>query len=97
MLEELKILLGDSASNYTEAQMGLALKRALAEVEAYTHRTLDYELESIAVDIAVLKLNRLGSEGLTAQSYSGVNESYLDGYPANIIAALNRKRRIKVV
>ena len=97
MLEELKLLLGEAASNYTEAQMGLALKRALAEVEAYTNRALDYELESVAVDIAVIKLNRMGSEGLASQSYSGVSESYTDGYPAHILAVLNRKRRIKVV
>ncbi len=97
MLEELKLLLGDAANSYTEAQMGLALKRALAEIEAYTNRALDYELESVAVDIAVIKLNRMGSEGLSAQSYSGVNESYVDGYPQHILSVLNRKRRIRVV
>ena len=97
MLEELNILLGDSAENYTDVQKGLALKRALAEIEAYCGRALDYELESVAVDIAIIKLNRLGSEGLASQGYSGVNEAYIDGYPANILKVLNRKRRIKVV
>ena len=97
MLEELNILLGDSADNYTEAQKGLVLKRALAEVEAYCGRTLDYELESVAVEIAIIKLNRLGSEGLASQGYSGISESYIDGYPASIVAVLNRKRRVKVV
>lgn len=97
MIEEIKILLGEAAQNFTDAQIGLCLKMALAEVESYCNRKVDYELEIIAEKIAVIKLNRLNTEGLTAQSFSGVSESYIDGYPADILAALNRKRKIKVI
>lgn len=97
MIEEIKILLGDAADNFTEAQIGLCAKQALAEVEAYCRRQLDYELEMVAQKIAIIKLNRLNSEGLISQSFSGVSESYIDGYPAEIQAILNRKRKIKVV
>lgn len=97
MLEDIKLLLGDAAANYTDEQIGLALKMALAEVEDYCNREIDYSLEIIVVRIAVIKLNRLNSEGLASQSYSGVNESYINGYPADILAVLNRKRKIKVV
>lgn len=97
MVEEIKVLLGDAASNYTDAQIGLCAKMALAEVEGYCNRSVDYELEVIVERIAVIKLNRLNTEGLSSQSYSGVNESYIDGYPADIQAVLNRKRKIKVI
>lgn len=97
MIEEIKIMLGDAASNYTDEQIGLALKRAMAEVEGYCGRELDYELEAVAADIAIIKLNRMNTEGLASQSYSGVSESYIDGYPSDIKAVLNRKRKIKVV
>lgn len=97
MIEEIKILLGEAAENFTEAQIGLCAKQALAEVEAYCRRVPDYELEMVAQRIAIIKLNRLNSEGLASQSYSGVSESYIDGYPADILAALNRKRKIKVI
>lgn len=97
MIEEIKLLLGDAADNFTEAQIGLSLKMALAEVEAYCNRPIDTELEVIAERIAIIKLNRMNSEGLASQSYSGVSESYVDGYPADILAVLNRKRKIKVV
>lgn len=97
MIEEIKILLGDAANNFTEAQIGLCAKQALAEVEAYCRRQLDYELEMVAQKIAIIKLNRLNSEGLISQSFSGVSENYVDGYPAEIQAILNRKRKIKVV
>ena len=97
MIDEIKLMLGDRASNYTDAQIGLCLKRALAEIEGYCNRTADYELEAVACDIAIIKLNRLGTEGVAAQSYSGVSENYIDGYPAEIQKILNRKRQIKVL
>ena len=97
MIEEIKILLGEAASNYTDAQISLAYKLALNEVEEYCKREADTALELVAEQIAVIKLNRLYSEGLASQSMSGVSESYIDGYPAEIQAVLNRKRKIKVV
>ena len=97
MIEELKILLGDSATNYSDALIALCLKQALAEVEAYCNRVADAELEMVAMKIAILKLNRINTEGLSSQSYSGVSENYIDGYPAEILAVLNRKRKIKVI
>ena len=97
MIEEIKLMSGDAAANYSDAQIGLAAKMAMAEVQGYCNRELDYELEIIAERIAIIKLNRIGTEGLTSQSYSGVSESYINGYPADIMQVLNRKRRIKVV
>lgn len=96
MIEEIKVLLGE-ADNFTEAQIGLCAKQALLEVEVYCNRPVDAELEMIAVRLAVIKLNRLNSEGLSQQSYSGISESYIDGYPADILSVLNRKRKIKIL
>lgn len=97
MLEEIKLLLGEAAANFTDAQIALCYKMALAEVEEYCKREADTILELIAEKIAVIKLNRINTEGLASQSYSGVNESYIDGYPDEIKAVLNRKRKVKVV
>lgn len=97
MIDDIKILLGDAAANYSDALINLCLKQAKAEIATYCNRELDLELSMIAEKIAIIKLNRLNTEGLTSQSYSGTNESYIDGYPAEILAVLNRKRKIKVV
>ena len=97
MIEQIKILLGDAASNYTDAQIDLAYKMAVCEVEEYTKRELDTSLEFVALQIAKIKLNRLNTEGLAAQNFSGVSESYIDGYPAEIVAVLNRKRKVKLL
>ena len=97
MLEEIKLLLGDAAASFSDAQINLCYKLALAEVEDYCNREADAALELLAERIAVIKLNRLNTEGLVSQAYSGVSENYLDGYPADIKAALNRKRKLKVI
>jgi hypothetical protein len=99
MIDEVKVLLGSNASKYTEEQIGLVLKQSLAEVEAYCNRELDYELEIVAQKITVIKLYRFGTEGLRSQSFTGVSESFLDGYPKEILMVLaaKRKRTLKVV
>ncbi len=97
MIDEIKVMLGEAANNFSEAQISLAYKLALAEVEAYCNREADDVLVLMAERIAVIKLNRTNSEGLASQAFSGVSENYLDGYPADIVAVLNRKRKIKVL
>lgn len=97
MIDEIKILLGDIANNYTDSQISLYYKLAAAEVEEYCHRELDDVLKLMAEQIAVIKLNRINTEGLASQGYSGVSENYIDGYPAEIQAVLNRKRKIKTL
>ena len=97
MIEEIKLMLGDAASNYTDAQISLALKLALAEVEAFCKREADSVLELCAERIAIIKLNRMNTEGLASQSFSGVSENFIDGYPADIQAILKGKRKVKVV
>lgn len=97
MLEDIKTLLGDAAEAFTDAQINLCIKLAIAEVETYCRRELDTELELITLEIAKIKLNRLNTEGLTNQNFSGISENYIDGYPQEILAALNRKRKIRTL
>lgn len=97
MLEEIKIMLGEAASNYTDAQINLAYRMAVNEVEEYCNREVDTSLELVCAQIAIIKLNRSNTEGLASQGYSGVSESYIDGYPTHIQAVLNRKRKVKLL
>lgn len=97
MIENIKLLLGDAAANYSDELITLCYEMAIQEVEAYCNRTADKELETIAQKMAIIKLNRMNTEGLQSQSYSGVSETYVDGYPADIMAVLKRKRRVKVL
>jgi hypothetical protein len=96
MITDIKLLLGDAANNYSDELIALTLKMALAEVESYCGIEADTELELVATQIAIIKLNRINTEGLASQSYSGVSESYVDGYPAEIQTVLDRKRVKKI-
>lgn len=96
-MDEIKILLGNAANNYNDNQIAVCLKMALNEIRSYCNREIDYELEQIAYQIAIIKLNRLNTEGLSSNSYSGFSENYINGYPDNIMRVLDRKRKIKVV
>lgn len=97
MLEEIKLLLGAASSNFSDAQLTLVYKMALNEVLEYTQAVPSYALELIAVRIAVIKLNQLGTEGLSSQSFNGISESYLTELPSDIQKALDKKRKIKVM
>lgn len=97
MIEEIKLLLGDAADNYTEPQIELAYRMAAAEVEDYCKRELDTVLEFEAMKIAVIALNRRNTEGLGSQGFSGISESFLNDLPEDIKRVLNRKRLVKVV
>lgn len=97
MLENIKLMLGNSADNFSDAQINYAYKRAVMEIETYCRREIDVELSMVAEEIAVIKLNRMNTEGLSNQSYSGVSEGYIDGYPDTIKRILNSKRKIKTL
>lgn len=94
MLEEIIIMLGDAASNFSEAQIGQQAKIALDFVETYTNREADYSLTLLAERIAIIMLNKMNSEGISSESFNGSSVSYIDGLPADIIQALNKKRRV---
>lgn len=97
MIENIKILLGDAAANYNDEQINLCYEMALAEIESYCNRSADAELKMMAQKMAIIKLNRINTEGLQSQSYSGMSEAYIDGFPADVLAVLNRKRKVKIL
>ena len=98
MLAQLKTLLGERASSYEDAYLSLLLEEAEAEARAYTRRDdLPDGLKPVIPRMALVMVNRSGSEGLASQGFSGVSESYLDGYPAEVQAALRRYRKLVVL
>ena len=94
MIDEIKLLLGDAAQNYSDAQIGLMAKIALDYVETYTQREIDYSLTLLAERITIILLNRMNSEGISSESFNGTSVSYIDGLPDDSIQALNKKRKV---
>ena len=98
MLAQLKTLLGERAAGYSDEYLTLLLTEAEAEALAYTRRDkVPAGLQPVIPRMALVMVNRTGSEGVVSQGLSGVSESYLDGWPAEVLAVLRRYRRIGVM
>ena len=96
MLEKIKLCLTNNT--YTDELINLYIDDTTKEVKIYCNREdIDVELESVIRRIVIIKLNKINSEGLSSQAYSGVSESFIDGYPQDIVSILNRKRKLKTL
>lgn len=96
MLEKIKLCLINNV--HPDELINLFIEDTTKEVQIYCNREdIDAELESVIRKIVIIKLNRLNSDGLASQSYSGVSETFIDGYPQDVILLLNKKRKIKTL
>lgn len=67
------------------------------EVLADTNQSkLNAQLESAVISMSAIAVNRLGTEGLSSEGYSGVSTSYLDDVPPRVASILNANRRLGV-
>ena len=67
------------------------------EVLADTNQPiLNTQLESAVISLSVITVNRIGTEGLASEGYSGVSTSYLDDIPPRVASILNANRRLGV-
>ena len=91
-LEKLKKLTGEK----DEELLQVLMEDATAWVLAYTNRTrLVSGLDKTVRDLAVIALNRMGTEGEAARTGSG--ESYtFDDAPRQVYDVLNRYRLARV-
>ena len=91
-LEKLKKLTGEKDDELLQ----ILMEDATAWVLAYTNRTrLVSGLDKTVRDLAVIALNRIGTEGKSARTGSG--ESYtFDDAPRQIYDVLNRYRLARV-
>lgn len=94
MLNKLRILLGVTDK---DELLRILLDQATDEVINYTHNNELEKLENVIINIAIWKFNRIKSEGLGSENYSGVSFSYLTDYPDSIKKQLQAYRRIKTL
>lgn len=93
MLEKLKVLLG-LTNNEKDNLLTILIEQTTEEAIAYTHNDNFEELCSIILSMCIYHYNRLGSEGLDSEGYSGVSFNYSNDYPEPIIRALKAKRKL---
>ena len=96
MLEKIKILLG-LTTNDKDSLLKMLITEATDEAILFTHNNNTNDLDSCIMKMVVYNYNRLGTEGVDSESYSGVNFSYSADYPESIMRQLRAKRKVMVL
>lgn len=96
MLEKLKAMLGITDDS-KDKLLRMLLDFTVEQVVNYTHNYELDKLEGVITYIAVWNYNRMGTEGVDSENYSGVSFSYSSDYPDYIKKQLQAYRRIQVV
>ena len=79
----------------SEIKLQAIIDDVTLEVLADTNQPiLNTQLESAVISLSVIAVNRLGTEGLASEGYSGVSTSYLDDVPPRVASILNANRRL---
>ena len=101
MLKDLKILLGISETDDSlDPKLNLILSDARKRLKALLGgQDPPEELDYIITGVAVIRYNKIGSEGLSSHSVEGESSSFTDddfaGYRSDIQAWLNAQKDAK--
>ena len=95
LLERLKARLDEV--EVPDIKLQAIVEDVTQEVLADTNQSkLNAQLESAVISLSVIAVNRLGTEGLASEGYSGVSTSYLDDVPPRVASILNANRRLGI-
>lgn len=97
MLQRVKTLLGITGTDKDDLLLCI-IENTINEAVSYTHDAGiadNIQAEGLIAEMVVHKYSRLGSEGLSSESYSGLSFSYAD-YPEHLMNQLKAYRRLRV-
>lgn len=85
----------DSAANQSDELINDLIEETQEEIKEYIHREdIPPSLEGSLIELVVIKCNRLGTEGISSESFSGVSTSYINGFPRHIEKKLRKCRKL---
>lgn len=96
LLDKIKIELGISDTSKDEL-LSLLITDEQSNAQTITHNSDVAEDEALITKMVIWRYNTIGSEGLKAESYSGVNYSYTADYPDDIDRMLKARRKVRVI
>ena len=98
MLEKIKLLLNKMNDDSADELLNTLI--SICKEEAYIYCNLPAyttDLDLAVVSMVIEKYNRIGSEGTTSQSSSGVSASYASFYSDKVVRMLHKFRKVKMV
>lgn len=93
LLDKVKLLLGITEASKDDL-LTLLIEQATDEAISYTHCNDVDQLNTTIVKMVVYNYNRLGTEGVDSEGFSGVSYSYSADYPESILRSLKSVRKI---
>ena len=97
MLERIKLLL-NITDDSKDALLNELIDNATEFAQNYINN--DDALENLTgtiIAMVIYDYNRMGTEGLTSENYSGVSFGYTSGYSDDIMKQLKRYRKVRVI
>lgn len=97
MLERIKLLL-NIADESKDALLEELIDNAEEFALNYTNNTAAMtSLTGTIIAMVIYDYNRMGTEGLTSENYSGVSFGYTAGYSDDIMKQLKKFRKVKTI
>lgn len=95
VINKVKLLQGIKDAGKDEV-LNLFFDLVIDEIKEYIGVEIALEKISISLIIKMLnfKYSRSGTETLSSYNYSGVSETFLQGYPEDILISLNSLKRL---
>lgn len=95
-LDKIKVLLKLDGDTSKDTLINVLIEQAQSEFKDYCNREeVPIAATSVINEMVLVKYSKLGVEGLASQSFSGISDNFIDGYPANLTKVLNRYRKAK--
>lgn len=97
MLERIKLLL-----NISDESKDALLEELIDNATEFARNFINNDaaldnLTGTIVNMVLYDYNRMGTEGLTSENYSGVSFGYASGYSDDIMKQLKRYRKVRVI
>ena len=95
LLWKIKMLLGINEADMEKDDLLETLIEMCKDFAAnYCGAEYVQQMDNAVVQMVVYRYGKLGTEGMTSESYNGASFSYADDYPAEVYKALDNVKRI---
>lgn len=96
VLPKMKLLVGiEEADTTKDVLLQVLIDDIVSYLCGVTNMTADELPEPLVRNLAIVSYNNLGSEGLTAESYSGISQNFINGLPEKFKAEIKSLRKVK--
>lgn len=98
MLGKIKLLLNKLEDESLDDLLVTLMSLCKDEAITYCNRsTYDEAMDFVVIQMVIERFNRIGSEGTTAQTASGVGATYDSFYSDKVVRMLNKFRKVRMV